>query len=74
MKEDQAESWMKELAADGAIPPLPEFDRLWAMRRLEEEFERRRKIAAPLFWMDVALQGAAGLAAVVLLTWWGTLS
>jgi hypothetical protein len=74
MTEDHAKSWMKQLAAGGLSAQLPDFDRLWAMRRLEEEFERRRRMTAPLDWLDFAMQSAAGLACAALLAWWGSLS
>jgi hypothetical protein len=43
------------------------------MWTLEEEFERRRRITAPLVWLDIALQSAAGFAVAALLVWWATL-
>lgn len=70
MTEDQAKNWMRTLADSGGRPPLPDFDRLWVLRRLEEEFERRRRTAAPLEWMDIALHSAAGFTAAALLVWW----
>ena len=74
MTEDQAKNWMQALADSGDRAPLPDFDRLWAMRRLKEEFERRRRMTAPLEWMDIALQSAAGSTAAALLVWWATLA
>ena len=73
MTEDHAKCWMKTLAGDDLGAQLPDFDRLWAKRHLEEEFERRRRITAPLVWLDIAVHSAVGLACAALLVWWGTL-
>ncbi len=69
MTEDRAKHWMRALADSGSPAPLPDFDQLWTRSRLEEEFERRRRILAPLAWFDAALQSAAGLAFAALLLW-----
>jgi hypothetical protein len=67
MNESQAQQWMKEFAGETVSARMPEAEFLWAGRRLEAEFEQRRKLGAPLFWMEVALQtaGAAVLAVAV---------
>ena len=60
---------MKALA-EGAHPGrLPDFEVLWTRARLEAEFERRRRIEAPLTWFDAGLQSAVGLAVAFLLVW-----
>lgn len=67
MTEDQAKIWMIDLAVKSNAGQLPSFDRVWAIRQLEQEFERRRKAAAPLAWWDFAIQSAAGFTVAALL-------
>ena len=69
MNEDQTKAWMNELAASGSDAALPKFDQLWTRRQLEEEFEHRRQLVAPLFWVKAAYQSAAGLAFAAAFTW-----
>ena len=69
MNEEQSREWMQDLALSGVQPSLPDFDLLQARRKLEEELDRRRSFVAPLAWAQTALQGASGLALMVLLVW-----
>ncbi len=65
MKESEVRLWMKDFAGETPLGLMPEVEFLWARARLEAEFEQRRKLAAPLFWMKVALQTAAVVAFAV---------
>lgn len=71
MTELEAKRWMEALAGSGSRAPLPDFDGLWSRSRLEQEFERRRRLTAPLVWIDATLQCATGLVVAVLLVWLG---
>ncbi len=65
MNESQAQHWMKELAGKTPRARMPQAEFLWARARLETEFERRRKLTAPLIWMEIALQTAGVVALAV---------
>ena len=65
MKESHAQHWMKQFAGETSTGRMPEAEFLWARARLEAEFEQRRKLTAPLFWMRVALQTAGVVAFAV---------
>jgi hypothetical protein len=67
MTDTQAQRWMKQFAAETPAVRMPEADLLWARARLEAEFEQRRKLTAPLVWMEIAMHtaGVVALAATV---------
>jgi len=61
MSPDQAERWMKRLAADGERSSVVEDpERVWAMAMLEAELEARRRAESPLELMRLATQTVAG--------------
>jgi len=69
MSEYDDKRLLAELAESAPVVPLPDVDRLWARRRLEEEFDRRRQAVRPLVWLNVSVRCAAGFAAAAILTW-----
>ena len=68
MTEDRTKAWMRQLVAEPAEAKLPELERIWALRRLEEEFELRRRDQATIGWWVAACQGVGGLVLAVVLT------
>ena len=69
MTEDRTKAWMSQLAASDSLATLPSFDELWTRSRLEEEFERRRRLVTPFVWISAVNQSAVGLAFVAVFTW-----
>ena len=69
MNEQQTQRWMKTLGSAPNQRALPEAERIWMLSQLEATFEERRALAAPLAWIETALQSVAGVAAVVLVCW-----
>ena len=64
MTEAQTKIWMRRLATDSEAK-LPKVELIWALRRLEEEFDLRRLEQVAIAWWTVAFQSAGGLAFAV---------